>query len=713
MSNAKKIFIFVIILGLFACPNTVAQPQFEFCNNFIQNISFVTGADEGIERNLDDNFGWMQEQGYTHLRYFGIYANAFHTFPSPTLDANGYPTNSSLESVLEILIDKANQHGIIVNFDGWEVIAESNYDTTQTGFGYLTEAEVGEVVQEVLALGVTMISEEQFGGSYLQAIQEATSQSGAIHETTAGMWWTYDVFADEQLASVFSFYFYDQAEIDSMGPYHPANLANLHIYAEGSHYYDVPFSIAVGSFGLMDAENWKNVLLFAQIQYQPERFSIEEEDRNFYLWNPTFNFMDHVGNEIVSLAENPFEERPIVNLIYDTSALFSGSFIPSVSASYVTNPAIINTFTLMGYRVIVTVDSYLPDVDYYYALLAGGADQYNIAPLPDYVLPLLNSDATVFLQPTFGIPDENDAPDWLPVREYFGLPSGDTYTLTDLIPESAIFNGFSVKWGGASLTITPRVEYLPTSQIDTTDASVALSGEVFSEDVALIISNENKFLINSNVIHLEASYILSEVISGPLNEPAMADIAITNDQAIIFSEYSTAINLDLPWSGETHITRYNPQGAIILDDYIIIEGNYTSTLTRGELVVLTDLFPFDSIEYLPGDVNMANGAWPPMVIGGDVTYLVNYFRGMESSPPCRFDGFWCSADANGDCRVIGSDVTKLVTYFRGLTSLSYCTDFEPAWHDPSELPPSAPSGWPNCDEPTVTSGKNITSDKSN
>jgi hypothetical protein len=101
--------------------------------------------------------------------------------------------------------------------------------------------------------------------------------------------------------------------------------------------------------------------------------------------------------------------------------------------------------------------------------------------------------------------------------------------------------------------------------------------------------------------------------------------------------------------------------------------------------------------YLPGDANMYNGAWPPTVIGADVTYLVNHFRGIVTSAPCLFDGFWCSADANGDCNVIGSDVTKLVNYFRGITTIQYCLDFEPAWPHPDSLPPEAPEDWPNCE----------------
>lgn len=58
----------------------------------------------------------------------------------------------------------------------------------------------------------------------------------------------------------------------------------------------------------------------------------------------------------------------------------------------------------------------------------------------------------------------------------------------------------------------------------------------------------------------------------------------------------------------------------------------------------------------PGDANGDGN-----VIGSDVTYLVNYFRGLNSIPNPPMAG-----DANGDCRLIGSDVTYLVQYFRGL-----------------------------------------------
>ena len=60
--------------------------------------------------------------------------------------------------------------------------------------------------------------------------------------------------------------------------------------------------------------------------------------------------------------------------------------------------------------------------------------------------------------------------------------------------------------------------------------------------------------------------------------------------------------------------------------------------------------------FLPGDAN-GDG----QVIGSDITYLVNYFKGINPPP----DPF-LAGDANGDCAVIGSDVTYMINYFRGI-----------------------------------------------
>ena len=126
-------------------------------------------------------------------------------------------------------------------------------------------------------------------------------------------------------------------------------------------------------------------------------------------------------------------------------------------------------------------------------------------------------------------------------------------------------------------------------------------------------------------------------------------------------------------------------------------------------------------EYRPGDANMFLGGWPPLVLGGDVTYLVNYFGGNPSTPACFLGGFYCSADANGDCLVTPGDVTRLVNYFGGTAQIEYCPNYPTDWAPWPQPPPAMPEGWPNCEgaivarksqpktpliSPALNSGKN-------
>jgi hypothetical protein len=121
---------------------------------------------------------------------------------------------------------------------------------------------------------------------------------------------------------------------------------------------------------------------------------------------------------------------------------------------------------------------------------------------------------------------------------------------------------------------------------------------------------------------------------------------------------------------------------------------YSNTVHISEI---TFTLTVPDLPYLPGDANMAAGAWPPRAIGADVTYLVNYFRSFPGIQACLLDGFWAAADMNGDCNVIGSDVTYRINVARGIGSIQYCPDYPPAWLTPADLPAEAPPGWPGCE----------------
>ena len=651
----------LLILGFLSKPVLAFQLEFEFVNNFLQNLSFITGTDRGKEQNLEDNMTWLQQQGYTHLRFFGIYPNGYHAFPSATLDANGFPTNAAFETTLELLIDAATGHGITVNFDGWEVIAESNRDTTALGVGYITEAELAAVIEDVVSLGVTLITEEQFGGSYLQTIHSTCSGLGATHETTSWAWWQYPMIADEQLASVFNFYVYDQGDLDTLaGPYPPSNLGNFHHITESARYFGYPHNIAVGSFGSLETENWKNVLRFAQIQHSPQRVSIEETNTDMLIWAPSFNFMDYIGTELLQLGDSAYENRPIANVIYDFGTVYSGTYSPVGMTSMINGPAIVNLCTLLGYRVVGTIDSVLPEADIYYLQLVGGANETEIVPLPDYVLPLLASEKPVIVHPSFGIPDETDATDWLDVRELFGLPGGETDTYVNAIPNEVIFDGHAVLWEGVSIWNSPLIEGIQPAMVDTDVASVVLEGEYGGYDFALVIRNGNRFLINSNVIHLQASFILSQLLGGPLNLPATADIAVLDNSAIIFAEYDTEIDLNIPWGGTTRVIRFDANGDLAYETDVDLAGSYYETLARGELVVLSDIYEDCCGIYTAGITGNANCSDDGKLTLSDISRLIDYLYISKADLCCYAAGNTNGSWDDGECKVTLSDISRLI-----------------------------------------------------
>ena len=120
-------------------------------------------------------------------------------------------------------------------------------------------------------------------------------------------------------------------------------------------------------------------------------------------------------------------------------------------------------------------------------------------------------------------------------------------------------------------------------------------------------------------------------------------------------------------------------------------------VTSNDSTILDMIMTFTGYTYLPGDANMYYGSWPPAIINSDVTYIINFFRGCPTNFPCLISGFWAAADVNGDCNVIGSDVTRLINFFKGIDSLSWCSDYEPIWLTPDDIPEDPPEGWPGCE----------------
>jgi len=254
--------------------------------------------------------------------------------------------------------------------------------------------------------------------------------------------------------------------------------------------------------------------------------------------------------------------------------------------------------------------------------------------------------------------------------------------------------GWTASWRyGESLTIWALTKFVPDAALNiksvefyTTDASPDIDVYLYDSFVSYNLSG----LLASklNLSYDEAGYhsvALDNSVHIDQGDDVYAVVKFTNES------YGFPLAVDHLGPYVTGKNYFNILGPGYPMFWLDIGDYYDKDLTiriRGG----------GTIPYLPGDVNMAGGTWPPSATGPDVTYLVNYFRSAPTSHSCLLDGFWCSADANGDCNIIGSDVTKLVNVFRGQGSILYCEDYTPAWPTPLDLPAEAPEGWPGCEE---------------
>lgn len=159
----------------------------------------------------------------------------------------------------------------------------------------------------------------------------------------------------------------------------------------------------------------------------------------------------------------------------------------------------------------------------------------------------------------------------------------------------------------------------------------------------------------------------------------------TDDSAAVASyaiDYST--NMGIEWLPIQSRTNGNPQAyswtvpqtpspdCVVKVTAWNTSDNFGNDISDANFVILEA----PSCNYVIGDINGDS-----LVIGGDVTYGVRYFKGFGLPPPdsCYLDStsawVYVAGDVNGNCEFRGSDITRLVSYFKGTAELSHCHFF--------------------------------------
>jgi hypothetical protein len=179
----------------------------------------------------------------------------------------------------------------------------------------------------------------------------------------------------------------------------------------------------------------------------------------------------------------------------------------------------------------------------------------------------------------------------------------------------------------------------------------------------------------SMVVVLDTAMIVSGIVRDSAGNPFsnVAVIALENVSGIeIFTPgnktdpagfYQIAIHPD------EYELKYRPDSSTgIIDSVVLQNVNVSSDLT-----INVQFNTFIGCNYMAGDINGDR-----IVIGGDVTFGVRFFKGLGVQPPdsCFLDSLhaylYAAGDVNGNCEFRGSDITRLVAYFKGSSALGYC-----------------------------------------
>ena len=213
----------------------------------------------------------------------------------------------------------------------------------------------------------------------------------------------------------------------------------------------------------------------------------------------------------------------------------------------------------------------------------------------------------------------------------------------------------------------------------------------------------------------------------------------TSMAVVLLTSLATAQTYQIDWyvigSGGGHSESANYQvNGTIGQPIVGIASSDNYTIEAGFWVGGGIIGPQD-FAYLAGDANMSNeyvdignpltGPWR---VGGDVTFLVNYFDITSGNQPCLMHNptntddypggpvngyYFAAADATGEGLVTGGDVSRLVAYFGGTAEIKwYGWDkpdpenyYQPMWLNnrgsglEQSVPPldELPEGWPNCE----------------
>lgn len=578
-----------------------------------------------VQKNVKSYFDWAETNGSTLFITEAIWIgtkeivepwdSATIWFPCTTLVNRGFKQGPD---ILSLIVEEAHDRGCSV-YVNIEHLAHIIYDYKEHS-PYLQEmlpADIGKVIDELKSLGIDGVYEEAFGDAYIEVIENKTNTNqlryfhcfNDIKER--GDYW---------VSEDYLFYPTSQEYIDHVASVGDVGntIGNLTLtFGQANAIKKPMITCTAGNWGFQPGMQLP-IALYRMIQFDPVGtmfWPADEEDKEYILSENEKSLWATLLKNYDREFGGTYAPRPKANLIIDMPAdteiaeklYFKAALTNAVDF-------ITNSLSAAGYEIFVSYDSPIdePAECYFiyaigdYSSLSGdmevpaGYDELS----PD-LLALLKSDKKVALMTFLGLPKQGN---WSAAREALGITNTVNFTTqihySNPYPATVTYKNQAYRYGGFNITdwcysydeITPE------------DCQQSLlSANLFNRNVVLFAQNGSKIFVNGNNVHMEASSILANLLTpknypSPFSGPHCTYMSRGELTALIAVD-STDIDISLPYNGrEVTIVQWNDRGEEILRKKQLVDGRFTYTLPKWNLLVIDGRHQEDHILGKPQNI---------------------------------------------------------------------------------------------------------------
>jgi VCBS repeat-containing protein len=571
------------------------------------------GLSEAQVRSRINSFmDWILGLGFTEVDLHVGMAEGMHNtdeyyyyFPSPTLENMNQTTtgkqiihNDMNRNVLPWIMEAADQRQMTLNccLEMFGALGANVY-SGGSNMPDFTPGEVAGIVTDLKAIGAKKINEEGF---YLDMLQANPPDYMGPIAAAAGPEMEYLHLFDEPrgLADAYGsedFDIYPRNSTEHSNFLDGSDIGHLNVMFGHARALGKPAHVLTWGEEADKPASWqRNRCLYRTISDDPVCYSwggALEQENDYLRGNPPGFDLNGMKADIAEFRA-PLEQKPICNLILDVpdDGQIRLYFTQPETGMM---PAVGNALAAAGYEIRTTyvgpdivTPSYLPDADiYYYVGYGSDGGAFDDIDGSLYAA-LINTGKPVVFHAGSAPTNQGN---WSNILQLFGINL--TAVDTRDMPASLTYKGTTVKWKGYEIAMWPIMAKISSSQ--------ATNAQVLLEDSGyLVIAKENTgkyLLVNSNIMNLEATFVLADVLAGlhpslsspaPLNDKCFAYIH-RGKRTVIYAGDNGHVNVNIPGgaSSTVRFVQFSPDGTRIIDETRNLPLGDIA-VTRGDLVII-------------------------------------------------------------------------------------------------------------------------------